>query len=461
MTYAHVSPWLADAGDLTPRAPLDGDRDVDVAILGAGYTGLWTAYELQRRDPGLRIGIVEAEIAGFGASGRNGAWCVASIGVTLSELERRYGAATARYVTTTLRETVDEVGKVCATDVPGADFHKGGVLRLARGAHELPLVEQALEQRRRLGIDDGCAALSAAETRERVAVEGALGAYAEEHCATVHPGRLVRGLASAVERRGASIWEQTRATAVVPGRHGARPVLRTDAGDVTADVVVVAGESYLARLRQFHRHVLPVYSLCVLTEPLPAERLSSIGWDGRECLSSHRLSVDYLSRTADGRILFGGRGAPYRWGSAIRPEYEQHERTHEWLRSQFREWFPALADVDFTHAWGGTVGMPRDWLPTFSYRPQTGLAAAFGYTGQGVAASNLAGRVLADLICEGGAHWSRLPMVGHRPRRWEPEPLRWPAVRFLQSAVARLDERARRTGRPPSGRSVPERLIRH
>ncbi|MPZ72649.1 MAG: FAD-dependent oxidoreductase [Nitriliruptorales bacterium] len=456
-----VSPWLEDTGDLVPRPHLPGDRDVDVVILGAGYTGLWTALELQQRSPGIRIGIVEANYAGFGGSGRNGAWCVAGVGITLAELTRRFGEETARYVTNVMQDTVDEVGRACSEHVPRAGFHKGGVLRLARGAHEVPLVREALELRRRLGVATGCELLTADEVRNRVVVAGVQAAMADAHCATIHPGYLVRGLAQRVEERGAVLWEGTRATGISPGGAGRRPELHTDRGDVRADVVVVAGEAYLSQLPQFHRHVLPIYSLAVMTAPLTPSQLQRVGWQDRECLSSQRMSVDYLSRTADGRILFGGRGAPYRLGSRITPGQDRHGPTHGSLRRQFAQWFPQLGDVDFTHTWGGPVGMPRDWIPTFSYRADTGLAAAFGYTGQGVAASNLAGRVLADLITGKGAAWSRLPFVGHHPRRWEPEPARWIAVRALQRAVGRLDDRARSTGKAPTGRSLTERLIRH
>ena len=458
---AAVSPWLDDTGDLTPRPPLDGDRDVDVAILGAGFTGLWTAFELLRRDPTLRIGIAEANIAGYGGSGRNGAWCSSGLGVTVGELARRYGDDTARHVTAVMRATVDEVGRVCSESFPQAAFSKGGLLRLARGSHERPVIEAAYDVRRRLRVDDGVSLLSPAQVRERVQVAGVFGALADDHCATLHPGHLVRGLAASVERQGATIWEDTTATRVVPRRAGRRAALVTDRGTVTADVVVVAGEAYLSRLAQFSRSVLPVYSLVVMTEPMSPDQRTAVGWARRECLSSQRLSVDYLSCTADGRIVFGGRGAPYRFASAIDPAYDRHEPTHQWLRNQLLTWFPQLAGIRFTAAWGGPVAMPRDWMPTFSYRAETGLAAAFGYTGQGVAASNLAGRVLADLITGAGAHWSRLPMVGHRPPRWEPEPLRWLAVRAMQAAVGRIDTRAARTGKTPTGRSLPERLLRH
>lgn len=461
-SYGEVSFWLADAGeDLTPRPSLPGPADVDVAILGAGYTGLWTAWALLEREPSLRVVVLEAEIAGFGASGRNGSWCVGALGVTPGELARRFGAATAQRTYREVAAAVDGVGEVCSAQGLDVGFRKGGVLRVARGAHERPRVEAAWRDRERLGLADGAALLSADELSERVRVEGARGALFDPHAATVHPGRLVRGLARLVERRGATIHERTRVTAFLPGEGRQRPRLRAVAGDVTADTVVLAGEAYLAGLAPLHRHLLPVYSLIVLTEPLGDAAWDGIGWAGRECLSSQRLSVDYLARTSDGRILLGGRGAPYRFGSKVRPGFDRHEATHAWLRSHLVAWFPALTGVRFTHAWGGPVAMPRAWLPTFSHNPRTGVAAAFGYTGQGVAAAHLAGRVLADAICGDGGRWAWLPMAGHRPRRWEPEPLRWLGVRAMQASVTRLDRRAERTGRPLTGRTLTERLLRH
>lgn len=458
--YGSVSHWLREAGDLTPRPPLDGSTDVDVAVLGAGFTGLWTALELLRGRPGLRVAVVEREIAGFGASGRNGAWCNAAVGVTYGELRRRYGTSVARRVVQVLRDSVDEIGRAATAEGIDAGWRKGGLLRIARGAHEVEALRAGWAQREALGLADGCELLDAEATARRVRVTDARGALFDRHCATVHPGRLVRGLARAVERRGGAVYEGTDVTAVQPrGRGG--PRLRTSRGDVRADTVVLAGEAWLARLPGWRRSVLPVYSLIVLTEPLPPARWERIGWEASECLSSHRLTVDYLSRTEDGRILFGGRGAPYRFGSAMSESQGDHRPTHAMLRRHLVEWFPSLHGVRFTDAWGGPVGMPRDWLPTFFCDPATGLAGAFGYTGQGVTAANLAGRVVADLITAGASELGDLPMVNHRPRLWEPEPLRWLAVRYLQGALARVDARARRSGRPPAGRSLAERLTRH
>ena len=457
-----VSFWLEDAGDdLTPRAPLDGSRHADVAIVGAGYTGLWTAREVLRRDPSRSVLVCEAEIAGFGASGRNGAWLTAGLAVGPQELARRTSPETARETVLTMRDTVDAVVRACDEDGIDARIRCGGILRVARGRHETPGLTSGLAVLERLGLADGVTVLSSDQLAERVRIGGALGALFDRHGATVHPGRLVRGLAHAVERRGAVIAEQTRVRRVAAGAPGRRPRLVTDQGEVTADAVVLACEAWLPQLPGHRRDVMPLYSLIVLTEPLDDATWAQIGWAGDELLSSHRYTIDYLSRTVDGRVLFGGRGAPYHFGSRVAPAFDRHAATHARLRQQLMSWFPGLDHVRFTHAWGGPIGMPRDWLPSFRFDPAAGVGAAVGYTGQGVAASNLAGRILADLIIDGDTPHRRLPMVGHRPPRWEPEPLRWIAARYLQTALARIDDRSARTGRPPTGRTVAERLVRH
>jgi glycine/D-amino acid oxidase-like deaminating enzyme len=453
-----VSFWLETAGPRPERPPLAGSTAADVVIVGAGFTGLWTAYYLLHRAPGLRVVVCDAEHVGFGASGRNGAWCSAGLGVSPGELARRVGADRARRTVRVMRDTVAEVGRVAATHDLDIDLRRGGLLRIARGRHELPALHGSWESLQALGLDDGCALLAADEVERRVQVAGAEGALYDPHCAALHPGKLVLGLARLVEQAGAVIHERTPVTDVVPGT---LPRVATPAGSISATTLVLAAEAWMSQLPGFERSVLPLYSLIVLTEPLSPAQWAAVGWDGHECLSSHRYTVDYLSRTADGRILFGGRGAPYHFGSQIAPEHDHHEPTHRMLREQLADWFPALDGVGFTHAWGGPIGMPRDWMPTFRHDPSIGLAGAWGYTGQGVATSNLAGRVLADLITGADSDLLDLPMVNHRSPRWEPEPLRWLATRYMQTSLAGIDARARRTGRAPTGRTLPERLLRH
>jgi glycine/D-amino acid oxidase-like deaminating enzyme len=451
--------WLETCGDdLGPRAPLDGSTAVDVAVLGAGFTGLWTAHYLLRREPGLRVAIVEREIAGFGGSGRNGGWCSSGFALGPAALRARFGPDGARRVLCAMAESVDEVGRALVEEGIDADYRKGGVLRVALGRHQAPALEAALAAYAEIGLGARWTRLNADEVRARVRVAGVRGGLFSADCARVHPGKLVRGLARAVERRGATIYEGTEATGFVPGTPAR---LRTAGGDVRAGTVVLAGEAYLSRLPGMRRRLLPVYSLITLTEPLGEATWAEIGWGGAECLASFRLSVDYLQRTADGRILFGGRGAPYRFGSRIRDAYDRHPPTHRMLEGMARRWFPALRGARFTHAWGGPLGVTRDWAPRFGHDRRRGLAWAYGYAGQGVAASNLAGRLLADLITGRPSALTELPVVGLPPRDWEPEPLRWLGVRYVQGRLRRIDEAAARTGVAPSGRSLAERLWRH
>jgi glycine/D-amino acid oxidase-like deaminating enzyme len=461
--YAGTSFWLETAGDdLTPRPALQGSIDADVAILGAGYTGLWTAHTLLRRDPSLRVVLLEREIAGFGASGRNGGWVASGLNASSERLERKFGREGMSAIEDAVAGAVDEVGAALRLEGIEADYVKGGSLTIARGPEQLPALDAHWQSLERSGRSAGYQRLDAAETDERIRIDGALGSIYGSQYAVVHPGKLVRGLARAVERLGGTIYERTAVTDIEPGAlPRLRPALRTTNGSVRATTVVLAGEAYLSQLRGYHRSLLPLYSLIVLTEPVSEAEWQAIGWRQREVVASYRLSVDYLSRTADGRILFGGRGAPYRFGSVIEPAFDRDGRTHAMLRRMVETWFPSLGGIGFGHAWGGPLGMPRDWIPTFSFDRRTGVASGHGYTGHGVSTANLAGRVLAGLIVGERSELTELPLVNHRSPNWEPEPFRWIGVRFTQESLLRLDAKTARTGKPPTGRSLAERIADH
>lgn len=453
-----VSYWLDSQRPIRPRPPLTADIEADVAVVGAGFTGLWTAYQLQLNDPSLRIVILESEVAGFGASGRNGSWCVPELNASLDLLTKRFGRDQAIATQRALNATIAEIGQSLEAEGIDADFVRGGVLLLARGRYQLPFLEEHLRSYEAAGLADEYLWLDRAAARERLDATGVEAALYTPNGATLHPGRAVRGLAEAVERKGAAIYEGSPVVRVKPGRPA---LVETARARVRAQVVVLALEAYLCQLPGYHRRVLPVYSLITLTEPLTEQQLAGINWSGRMCVASMRLTVDYLARTADNRLLVGGRGAPYQFGSRISRANENHAATHAGLQQAFREWFPQLSGVRFTHSWGGVLGMPRDWIPQIGFERDRGLAFAFGYTGHGVATSNLAGRVLADLIVGNETELTRLPLVGHRSPSWEPEPLRWLGVRYVQRALARLDAKGVRTGRPIEGGGLARRLAAH
>jgi glycine/D-amino acid oxidase-like deaminating enzyme len=258
----------------------------------------------------------------------------------------------------------------------------------------------------------------------------------------IHPARLVRGLARAVEARGVAIYEQTPVTAIEPHR------VETPRGTVSADVVVRATEGYTPSIRGSERAVIPVYSLMIATAPLPAAVWDEIGLARRETFSDHRNLIIYGQRTADDRIVFGGRGAPYHFGSRIDPAHDRDERVFASLYATLLEMFPMLAGTKVTHSWGGALGIARDWCASVGLDASTGLAWAGGYVGDGVTTTNLAGRTLRDLVLDRSTALTGLPWVGHRSPRWEPEPLRWLGINVGLRTMTFADAEERLTGRP-------------
>jgi glycine/D-amino acid oxidase-like deaminating enzyme len=443
--YRSRSLWLDRLEDdpLVPRPALPGPTQVDVAIVGAGYTGLWTAYYLRRADPGLRVAVLEREVAGFGASGRNGGWCSAFIAMDREGLARKAGRGAAIALQRAMFDTVDEVGRVAGREGIDCHYVKGGALQVATSPVQLARLEDGLRHARRWGMgEEDQRLLDRDEAERRVRVAGLLAASFTPHCAAVDPARLARGLAEVVERLGVPVYEATPVTRIRPGR------VDTTRGPVRAEVVVRATEGYATTLPGLRRSVLPLYSLMVATEPLPDRAWEEIGWSGGETMAAGGHLFTYAQRTRDGRVALGGRGAPYHLGSRIRPAYDRDDRVHRRLEATLGQLLPAAAGAGITHRWGGPLGVPRDWTASVGLDRATGLAWAGGYVGDGVAAANLAGRTLADLIAGHDSDLVRLPWVQHHSRPWEPEPLRWLGVNTARFLAASSDASEHRTGRP-------------
>jgi glycine/D-amino acid oxidase-like deaminating enzyme len=453
--YRRLSLWLDDVGDeLHPRPALGGDLDVDVAIVGAGYTGLWAAYYLLRADPHLRVALLEKEITGFGASGRNGGWCSALFAAPHGKIAKRYGRAAAIAMQKAMFETVDEVGRVVESERIEADFHKGGTLTLVTSPTQLERVRSEVDDDRSWGFgEDDFRWLDRLEVEERVKVAGVLGARFTPHCARVHPARLVRGLATTVERLGGTIYEQTPATSIAPR------LVSTPRGRVRAEVVVRATEGYTCTLPGMRRDLLPLYSLMIATEPLSTDVWNEIGWDGCETLHDGRHLLIYAQRTPDDRIAIGGRGAPYHFGSRVGDLNDRDPRVFSSLKEVLGQLFPPARRAAITHEWGGCLGVPRDWFSSVGFEPATGLAWAGGYVGDGVSTSNLAGRCLRDLILGRDDELLKLPWVNHRSRRWEPEPFRWLGVNLGLRTMAGADRAEERSGKPTKRGELVKRLI--
>ena len=408
--------------------------------MGGGLTGLWTAYYLLRESPDLRVVVLEKEIAGFGASGRNGGWCSALFPRSTASLAKAHGRDAAIAMRRAMIATVDEVGAVTAANGIDCDFVKGGTIAFAHTSVQATAADADVAEAALYGVDP-------LERREA--------SVFDPSCARVHPAKLVRGLARVVEGQGATIYEQTEVTGWSAG------AVTTTRGIVTAAEIVIALEGYGATLAQTHRRVLPLYSLMIATEPLPDSTWDEIGIDHGQTFTDYRHLLVYGQRTADNRFAFGGRGARYHWGSVIRPGFDRDRRVFEHLRTALVGLFPQAADARITHRWGGPLGVPRDWHAGVTRDSGTRISTAGGYVGDGLSTTNLAGRTLADLIRGHDTELTRLPWVGHRSPDWEIEPLRFVGANVGMLAMEAADVEERVTSRPSLAAKVMGPLVGH
>jgi glycine/D-amino acid oxidase-like deaminating enzyme len=423
--YRKLSYWHDSVpGSLKPRSALGGDIKADIAIVGAGYTGLWTSYYLKQIDPSLDIVILEAEIAGFGASGRNGGWCagyLSGIEHWLDDPVHRDGAIRLQKL---MFDTVRKVGHVTRQESIDCHFDQSGALEIAVIPPQLDRLRKELACLRSLGFgDEDYHWLDRDELRDTLKVQGALAAIHMQHCAAIHPSRLARGLARTVEGLGVSIYEKS------PVLEIRRNELLTPGGKVKAGAVVLATEGYSSTIAGRERRLIPVHSMMVVTEPLSDQQLQSTGLKQRFCFGNIDRMVTYGQLTADRRIAFGCRGS-YHYGSLIRtfdsadPEFKQ-------VAENLLRFFPGLEGIRFTHRWGGSMGVSRSLRPSVNFDQERRFGWAGGYFGNGVGATHLAGMTMADLVAGNDTERTHTPWVNTVAgrRKWEPEPVRWLGIK--------------------------------
>lgn len=420
-----ISLWMDQLDEpLLARPALAEDLDVDVAIIGAGYTGLWTAYYLKLQAPGLKIAIIEAQTAGFGASGRNGGWLMGNLLgedrllADLSPEQRR-----ASY--DLLHNIPDEVEIVLEREGIACDYRKGGVLYCAaRYPEQETSLRQYLDSLYKQGLNENDYRwLNPGQLAQQIRIAKPYGGIYAPHVATLHPAKLVRGLARTVERMGVRIYENS------PVTHWQAGSLRTAQASVRSRWVVPAVEGYSVTLPPLGRYQLPVQSLIVATEPLSAATWDEIGLSNGQAFSESSRQVTYGQRTADNRLIFGARGG-YQFAGKLRHDFHLTRSEIELRRYLFGELFPQLKNVQITHGWGGNLGMSRRFKPHMLCDHASGIALSGGYGGEGVGASNLGGRTLADLILQRDTELVHQPWVIPQRgldalRAWEPEPCRW------------------------------------
>lgn len=438
-----VSFWMRSTGMPTPRAPLPGDTSADVAIIGGGLTGLWTAYYLAKARPELNIVVIEREFAGFGASGRNGGWMSAEPAGQFGRYAKSGGVQAAQDLQREMFGAVHESVDVARLEGFDDDLVHDGLIHVATNAAQLSRARHHIAEMKAQGWgEDDVFELTPVELAQRVRVEGSMGGYWTPHCARVHPAKYTRGLARTVEALGVSIYEQTTATSVQAHQ------VTTDRGVVRAKFVVEALEGYTLSLKGKARKLLPMNSSMVITDPLTPAQLDAVGWKGAELVGDVAHSFTYMHRTQDGRIALGGRGVPYNFRSGFNRQGRTADSAVKQLQHRLVEAFPALDGIGFTQSWSGVLGVPRDWCASVNFDQGSGILSAGGYVGHGLSGTNLAARTLRDLILNEDTKLTRLPWVGRQARNWEIEPIRWIGATALYKVYGYADTREYATNQP-------------
>jgi len=447
--------WLEDAleweGGAPPAPPLSGDTDVDVAIVGGGYTGLWTALALQERDPELRVALVEAEICGAGPSGRNGGfihgyWAtLASTVPLLGEEDALALARAGERIVPAVRERFGDV----------VWLRERGMLMVSAAPAQDETVRSAVRAAADVGRPDQAVALSTHEVAQRASSPVFRDGVLFPDGATLHPGRLVRALRRAALEAGIAVHERTPALRVRDGE------VVTPSGTLRAREIVLATNAHLTGWRPAARHLTNFGSYVVLTEPVP-ELLAEIGWTGGEAIVDVRMFLHYFRTTDDGRVLMGSGSGPIGFGGKIDDRFFADEATIGRAERGLRRLLPGLGAARVERAWGGPIDVSADHLPFFGTRPGTRLHYGAGYSGHGVGPSWLGGQILASLVVGADDEWTRLPLVTRRVPALPPEPLRRLGGGVVRRSIMRCEEAEENGRRPPlaarAGAALPRLL---
>ena len=429
--------------DAAPREKLSSDIETDVAIIGAGFSGLWTAYYLKKLMPNSRIVIIDANEVGFGASGRNGGWCSGFMPNSIDELAELHGREAAIEMYRQSFATLDEIESVLVNENIDCDFHRGGTICGATNSVQASRVTSGITKFHDFGFtEDDIRQLSQTEVEHRINISNLQLASYTPHCAVIHPAKLVDGLARVVEKLGVKIYENSPVTQYQSGS------IKTNHVTCRAQLIIRATEGFTSSIKTHRRILAPLYSYMIATSPLTESQLQTLGWKNRETYHDARNMIIYCQLTADKRIAFGGRGAPYHFASRVKPSYNTHPLIHEKICNSMREIFEKIGDLEITHKWGGPLGVPRNWNPSVNFDARSGLGSLGGYVGDGVAASNLAARTMAHLIAEDNHELTQLCWANNQSRKWEVEPLRYFGINGLLKISESMDAYESKTNSP-------------
>ncbi|MFN8162084.1 MAG: FAD-binding oxidoreductase [Solirubrobacterales bacterium] len=428
--------YWQDTSIHVPRPGVTGHDDFDLAIVGGGYTGLWTAYHLLESEPSMRIAVIERETIGFGASGRNGGFAMTLLDLSLSHLRRNHGDEAAKAAHEAVALSVEEIGQTIAEKQIDCEWRHGGLMVVATNPGQLKRVRADLAAAAALDLG-GFIELTAEEAQAEAHSPTYIGGLREEHCGVVHPAKLARGLANVVEEMGARIFEGSRVTGIEESRGGLR--LQLPQGSIQAAQVVLATNAWACETPWFKRKIQPLYTYIALTEPLSDEQWASVGWESHCGIEDKRNFVHYYRRTADGRILWGGSDGITPYGGRIGPRHDRHDGVLNRLRGTFRQTFPQLEQVRFTHHWGGPVDLTVLFVPIFGTLCEGRLHYGLGYNGHGVAPSHMGGKILRDRVLERETPLTELCFVDSEEVAFPPEPIAWLGGQLTRRSLLRQD----------------------
>ena len=445
--------WWQSLPEWKPLAPVVSDEEFDVIIIGAGYTGLWSAYFLLQAQPDIKIGIFESNHAGYGASGRNGGWVSSFWPASLEKISKSQSKEIAVVFQNLLHQLVIDFGHTLRSAGIDADFQHAGTINLARTQPQLDRLNRELKEYRNFGFTvDDYDLISNPELLPRAT--NVLAGLTTPHCASIHPAKLVRELAKVVLNQGARIFENSNVTQVATGK------VKVNNYTISAKQIIVATEGYSHEINP--RVTAPIHSLMFVTSPIPEDLLNVLRLKPGITFNDARNLIIYGQRTKDNRIAFGGRGAPYRFGSKTGTRAEYYQPAFNYLQNALIEMFPQLTDYvnQATHTWGGPIGVARDWQPSLTYNHDTGIARAGNYVGDGVLAAYLAGQTLADILLSKVTDRTNLPWVNHKSRKWEIEPFRYLLINAARVTIDLADNLESRAGKETNLTRLLWRLLK-
>jgi glycine/D-amino acid oxidase-like deaminating enzyme len=457
-TYDQISFWFDSLTDKPVYRPaLQADITADVAIIGAGYTGLWSAYYLKKYRPDLNVVIVEAEVAGFGASGRNGGWLMGEISGQDSYLAK-LPASQRQQGYNAIYGIVAEVASVCLEENIDCDLQKGGtVYAAARYPEQVELLRNTYNHHDCIDNPDAYQWLNQTELEQHIYIRDGLAGIYTPHCAAIQPAKLARGLAATVAAKGVTIFEHSPVTDVK------NKTVFTATGSVKAGIIIAATEGFTGDLLGINKYVIPIQSHIIATQPLSDAQWSHIGLAKRQTFADSSRASTYGQRTIDNRMIFGARGQ-YEFGGKVRHQFSKDDSLFDLHKNLLVDLFPSLKETPITHAWGGTLGMARQFRPYAIWDKNTGFANAGGYGGEGVGASNLFARTMVDMILERDTSLSDMPWAfssaNHHSalKKWEVEPFRWLTYSALLAVFNWEDKTYSNEKSPPWKRRFAMRL---